>query len=84
MANNIEDISNFNMLPLFKRNYLIYKSILAGNRPRLIGYHFSKSQISNLTQAIEKLIQNESNQTTIKEMKTYIETIKRRNNGIND
>jgi hypothetical protein len=80
MANNIEDISNLNMLPLFQRNYLVYQSILAGNRPRLIGYHFSKSQISDLTQAIEKLTQNESNPSTIKEMKDYIETIKRRSN----
>ena len=77
----VEDENIFDMLNLSQRNWVIYQSILAGHRPRLIGYHFSKGQISDLTQAIEKFMQNESNPATIEEMKTYSKTISQRSNG---
>lgn len=68
-------------LSLRERTWVIYKSILEGHRPRLIGYHFSKDQISELTQAIEGFIQNESDLATIEEMKAYSKIIQRRSNG---
>lgn len=79
---NIQDMPNFENMSPIKRNWLVYESILAGHRPRLIGYHFSKDQILNLTQAIESFIQNESNPATIEEMKAYSKTTSRRSNGI--
>lgn len=78
---NVEGVDKFNMLSLSQRNWLVYESILAGHRQRLIGHHFSKDQISNLTKAIEKFIQNESSPSTIEEMKVYSKTISQRSIG---